>query len=136
MLYNISQAHEKLGNLQESVDYLKRFLEAEPDSDDRSTLLNKIANLEERIAKTGIKVTVDQPEAVIFVDDAEVGRSPVAGVIPLSPGAHNRDPHPRVRRARARVRRARRRAARRPPPRESQSSARGRKGNFCPQCPD
>jgi hypothetical protein len=88
LLFNIAQAHEKLGNLKESVKFLKRFLEAEPDTEDRTTLLNKVANLEARIAKTGIKVTCNIAEAKIFVDGEEVAKTPVAKVIPLDVGPH------------------------------------------------
>jgi len=88
LLFNIAQAYEKLGNLSKTVDYLKRFLEAEPDTDERTSLLNKIANLEARIAKTGIKVTCNVPEAKVYVDGKEVGKTPIAKVVPLSVGAH------------------------------------------------
>jgi tetratricopeptide (TPR) repeat protein len=88
LLFNIAQAHEKLGNLKQAVGYLKRFLEAEPDTDERTTLLNKIAVLEARIAKTGIKVSCNVPEAKVFVDGKEVGQTPIAKVIPVSTGAH------------------------------------------------
>jgi hypothetical protein len=88
LLFNIAQAYEKLGQLKKTVDYLKRFLEAEPDTDERTTLLNKIANLEARIAKTGIKVSCNVPEANVYVDGKEVGKTPIAKVVPLSAGAH------------------------------------------------
>ena len=88
LLYNIAQAHEKMGHLVKAVDYLKRYLEADPDTDERTTLLNKVANLEARIAKTGIKVTSNEAEAIIYIDGKEVGTTPVAGVIPLEVGAH------------------------------------------------
>lgn len=88
LLYNIAQAHEKMGHLVKAVDHLKRYLEADPDTDERTTLLNKVANLEARIAKTGIKVTSNEAEAIIYVDGKEVGTTPVAGVIPLEVGAH------------------------------------------------
>jgi hypothetical protein len=88
LLFNIAQAYEKLGELEKTVDYLKRFLEAEPDTDERTSLLNKIANLEARIAKTGIKVTCNVAEATVYVDGKEVGKTPIAKVVPLGPGAH------------------------------------------------
>lgn len=88
LLFNIAQAYEKLGDLEKTVDYLKRFLEAEPDTDERTSLLNKIANLEARIAKTGIKVTCNVAEATVYVDGKEVGKTPIAKVVPLSSGAH------------------------------------------------
>ncbi len=88
LLYNIAMAQEKVGELVKAVDYLKRYLEATPDNEDRTTLLAKVANLEARIAKTGIKITASEAEATVFVDGKDVGKTPVAGVIPLSVGAH------------------------------------------------
>ncbi|MFO8071829.1 MAG: PEGA domain-containing protein [Polyangia bacterium] len=88
LLYNIAQAHEKLGDLYEAVDYLKRYLEAEPDSEDRTTLLNKVANLEARIAKTGVEITCNQAEATVYVDGEEKGKTPISEVIALPVGAH------------------------------------------------
>ncbi len=88
LLYNIAMAQEKVGELEKAVDYLKRYLEATPDNEDRTILLAKVANLEARIAKTGIKITASEAEATVFVDGKDVGKTPVAGVIPLSVGAH------------------------------------------------
>jgi tetratricopeptide (TPR) repeat protein len=88
LLYNIAQAYEKLGDLYQAVDYLKRYLEAEPDSEDRTTLLNKVANLEARIAKTGVKVTCNQAEASVYVDGEKKGKTPISEVISLPVGAH------------------------------------------------
>jgi hypothetical protein len=88
LLYNIAMAQEKVGELVKAVDYLKRYLEATPDNEDRTTLLAKVANLETRIAKTGIKITASEAEATVYVDGKDIGKTPVAGVIPLSVGAH------------------------------------------------
>jgi tetratricopeptide (TPR) repeat protein len=88
LLYNIAQAWEKLGDLVKAVDYLKRYLEAEPDADERTTLLNKIATLEERLASTGIKVTCNVAEATVYVDGKEIGKTPLANVVSLAVGAH------------------------------------------------
>ena len=88
LLFNIAQAHEKMGHLEKAVEYLKRYLESDTETEDRTTLLSKVANLEGRIAKTGIEVKVNEPEASVFVDGDEVGKSPVSGVIKLSVGHH------------------------------------------------
>jgi hypothetical protein len=88
LLFNISQAWEKMGDFEKSLDFLKRYLEAEPDNEDRATLLSKAANLEARIAATGIKVTCNEAEATVFVGGKEVGKTPFATVIPLKVGAH------------------------------------------------
>ncbi len=88
LLYNIAQAYEKLGDLSKAIEYIKKFIEKEPDTDDRPVLENKIKNLEMRIASTGISVTANEADAVIYVDDKEVGMTPAKGIIPLSTGAH------------------------------------------------
>jgi hypothetical protein len=88
LLFNISQAWEKMGDLAKSLDFLKRFLEAEPDNDDRTTLLSKVANLESRIAAQGIKITCAEAEATVYVDGKDVGKTPFASVVPLPVGAH------------------------------------------------
>jgi len=88
LLYNIAQAYEKLGNLPKSVDYLKQFLKKDTQKTDTKTVQNKIANLEARIAKTGISVECSEEGAVISVDGKKVGETPISTVIPLSEGMH------------------------------------------------
>ncbi len=88
LLYNIAMAQEKVGELVKAVDYLKRYLDATPDNEDRTTLLAKVANLEVRIAKTGVKITASEAEATVYVDGKDMGKTPVSGVISLSVGAH------------------------------------------------
>ena len=88
LLFNIAQAYEKIGKLEETVDYLKRYLEAEPDAEERTSLLNKIANLEERIANTGVEIKGGEAGSKVLVDGEEVGTLPIPEVISLSVGAH------------------------------------------------
>jgi len=88
LLFNISQAYERMGDLEKALDHLKRYLEADPDTEDRPTLLTKVAFIESRIAATGIKVTCSEAEATVYVDGREVGKTPIAEVLPLAVGAH------------------------------------------------
>ena len=88
LLFNIAQAYEKLGNLPKSVDYLKQFLKKDTAKTDTKTVENKIANLEARIAKTGISVECSEADAAVSVDGTAVGSTPVTGVIPLPEGMH------------------------------------------------
>jgi tetratricopeptide (TPR) repeat protein len=88
LLFNISQAYERMGALNKAVEYLKRYLKKDPRADNRVSLESKIANLEARIANTGVVVTSNQTGATIYVDDKKVGLTPEEKVISLQPGAH------------------------------------------------
>jgi tetratricopeptide (TPR) repeat protein len=88
LLQNIAQAWEKLGNLPKAVEYFERYLKEDREADDRQSLEDKIEVLKERINATGIKVTCNEKDATIYVDDIEAGRTPVPRVIPLAVGAH------------------------------------------------
>ena len=88
LLFNISQAYERMGELTKAVEYLKRYLEKAPRADNRVSLENKIANLEIRIANTGIVVTSNQAGATVYVDNETVAITPEKKVISLQSGAH------------------------------------------------
>jgi hypothetical protein len=88
LLYNMAQAYEKLGELEKAVKSLKQYLDKEKEVDDRATLLNKVANLESRIASTGIKVDCNQDDAAIYIDGQEMGKTPLNVVIKLPVGTH------------------------------------------------
>jgi tetratricopeptide (TPR) repeat protein len=88
LLYNIAQAWEKLGDLRKSVDYLKKYLEADPNNEERTALLNKLASLQERLDKTGILIKCAEANATVYVDGKEVGKTPIAGVVKIDTGAH------------------------------------------------
>jgi hypothetical protein len=88
LLFNIAQSYEKLGNLKKSVDYFKRYVKAESDKVDTTSIKNKITNLEARIKQTGIAVTVSEEGADIYVDGEKMAASPVNGVLALDEGMH------------------------------------------------
>jgi len=88
LLYNIGQAWEKLGDLVKAVDFLKRYLEADPNNEDRTTLLNKVASLQERLDNTGVQIKCTEAGAAVYVDGKEVGKTPIAGIVNLDTGAH------------------------------------------------
>ncbi|MEK6608259.1 MAG: tetratricopeptide repeat protein [Myxococcota bacterium] len=46
LLYNIAQCHDKLGQLDETIDALRRYLEATPDASDRSSVEGWLRALE------------------------------------------------------------------------------------------
>jgi tetratricopeptide (TPR) repeat protein len=88
LLYNIAQAWEKLGDLVKAVDFLKRYLDADPNNAERTTLLNKLASLQERLDNTGVQIKCAEADASVYVDGKEVGKTPIAGIVKLDAGAH------------------------------------------------
>jgi tetratricopeptide (TPR) repeat protein len=88
LLYNIGQAWEKLGDLVKAVDYLKKYLEADPNNEERTTLLNKLASLQERLDNTGVEIKCAEANATVYVDGKEVGKTPISGITKLGAGAH------------------------------------------------
>jgi len=88
LLYNIGQAWEKLGDLVKAVDFLKRYLDADPNNAERTTLLNKLASLQERLDNTGVQIKCAEADATVYVDGKEVGKTPIPGIVKLDAGAH------------------------------------------------
>ncbi|MCP4677787.1 MAG: PEGA domain-containing protein [Deltaproteobacteria bacterium] len=88
LLYNIAQAYERLGDLPNTVKYLKLFIKADPENDDRETILKKIVNLATRIAATGIIVKVNEDGATVYIDGEDKGKTPIEGILPVDVGTH------------------------------------------------
>jgi len=86
--FNIAQCHEKLGELKKAIETYNKYIEEKPDAKDLQAVKDKVANLEERLEKTGINVDLSEEGAVIFVDDMEVATSPIEGLISVEPGSH------------------------------------------------
>ena len=89
LLYNLSQAYERLGRLTEAVDALERYLAgAAPDDRHQADARARVAALRERLARTGIVVRGAPEGAEISVDDQSWGRSPRPDAIRVEPGSH------------------------------------------------
>jgi len=88
LLFNIAQTYEKMGNVIKAIEMFKKYLAADPDTEERESLLNKIANLEARLAKTGITVNCNVDGAAIFVDKVRKGTTPSQEVITLTEATH------------------------------------------------
>lgn len=86
--FNIAQCYEKLGKLKKAIETYNKYIEEKPDAKDLQAVKDKVANLEERLEKTGINVDISEEGAVIFVDDMEVAMSPLEGLISVEPGSH------------------------------------------------
>lgn len=88
LLYNIAQAYERMGKIEEAVAQLKKYLSAAPDASDRGAVEERLKNLQERLKQTGIALSCELPGATVLVDGKEVGKTPLAGPIAVPPGSH------------------------------------------------
>lgn len=87
--YNLAQAYERLGRLQDAANALQRFVEsADPDDSSYSDATARLASLQQRLALTGVRVLGGQDGASIFVDGRDWGRLPRPDKISVSPGSH------------------------------------------------
>ena len=84
--FNLAQAYERLGRLEEASDSLKKFLDSgDPDDPMYSDANARLAALQQRLSLTGVIVKGGPDGGKIFVDDREWGRTPRPDKIPLSP---------------------------------------------------
>lgn len=89
ILFNLSQAHERLGQPVEAAQALERYLErSEPDDPHQSDARARLAALRERLGRTGIRIVGAPDGSTILVDDREWGVTPRPDPIPVEPGAH------------------------------------------------
>jgi hypothetical protein len=87
--FNLSQAYERLGRLEDAVRALQLFLDrAEPTSDHVADARARLSAMRERIARTSVRVTGGPEGATILVDDQDHGRTPRPDPIAVSPGSH------------------------------------------------
>ncbi len=89
ILYNISQAYERLGKLSEAVDALERYLrEADAADPNQSDARARLSAIRERLARTGVRIQGAPEGAAIYVDEKLWGRAPRPDPIRLEPGSH------------------------------------------------
>jgi hypothetical protein len=86
LLFNIAQALERMGKLDEAVDHLKKYLAAPGVSDTAAS--ERLKNLEERLKQTAIQLSCEVPGAAVLVDGKERGRTPISGPLAVAPGSH------------------------------------------------
>lgn len=87
--WNISQACERLGQLQEAADALELYLAgADPSDEHQADARARLAALRERLAATGILLRGGPDGAVITIDGADAGRLPRPDAIHVSAGSH------------------------------------------------
>lgn len=89
LLYNIGQCHERLQDVPASIEAYSLYLEQKPDAEDRQAVEEKIKNLEQKLADTGILLDVSEEGADIYIDGERVAVSPVEYLIRTEPGTHD-----------------------------------------------
>ena len=88
LLYNLAQIHADLGHAVEAADAYQRLL-ADPGDLDAELRREAEAALRVQRARIGrVRVTVSVEGARVFLDDVEIGASPLAEPIPVSAGEH------------------------------------------------
>jgi hypothetical protein len=87
--YNIYQAYERLGQLQDASDALQKYLSnADPDDPYYSDATARMAALQQRLQATGIRLVGGVDGASINVSGHDWGRLPRPDRIPVQPGNH------------------------------------------------
>jgi PEGA domain len=88
LLYNLAQIHADLGHAVEAADAYQRFL-ADPGDIDAELRREAEAALRVQRARIGrVRVTVSVEGARVFLDDVEIGASPLAEPLAVSAGEH------------------------------------------------
>ena len=87
--FNLSQAYERLGQLEQAMDALKKFLDSgDPDDPMYSDANARLSALQQRLALTGVVVSGGHEGGAIIVDEKDWGRTPRPDKIPVAPGGH------------------------------------------------
>jgi len=87
--FNLAQAYERLGRLQESLDAYERFLAAAPsDAEDVPAARIRAAALQQRLARTGIVLRGGPEGAAVLIDGTERARLPRPDPIAVPPGSY------------------------------------------------
>ena len=88
--YNVAQAYERLGKLNEAVAALERYIETAGSEDNQflGDARVKLASLQARLASTGVTIHGGPEGASISVDGNAWGRTPRPDRIALQPGNH------------------------------------------------
>ncbi len=87
--FNLSQAHERLGQLPEAITALERYLDsADPNDEHQADARARLSALRERLGRTSIRVVGGPEGATITIDDEDRGRTPRPDPIAIAPGSH------------------------------------------------
>lgn len=88
LLFNIGQAHERLGHIEQAIGSFRQYLEAVPDADDADVVAERIRTLQGRLDATAITLEVSEAGAHVLVDGEDRGQTPLAGPVRVTPGSH------------------------------------------------
>lgn len=87
--YNLAQAFERLGQLQEAVQAYEAYINAADDDADRmSAARARIAALRDRLSQTSIRLRGGPEGAQILIDGQDRGRLPHPDPLRVDPGSH------------------------------------------------
>jgi hypothetical protein len=87
--YNMSQAYERLGRLEEAVAALQLYLDHAAAGDEHlADARARQSQLRERIAQTSVRITGGPEGATILVDGEDRGRTPRPDPLTVAAGSH------------------------------------------------
>jgi hypothetical protein len=87
--FNLSQAYERMGQLENAIQALETFLNSgDPDDPTYSDANARLLALRQRLASTGVVVNGGADGGQILVDDKDWGRTPRPDKITVAPGNH------------------------------------------------
>jgi hypothetical protein len=87
--YNLSQAYERMGQLENAINALKQFVESgDPEDPTYSDANARLVALQQRLSSTGVFVQGGAEGGSILVDDQDWGRTPRPDKITTPPGNH------------------------------------------------
>src|SRR5687768_14776082 len=87
--FNLSQAYERMGQLENAIHALETFLDSgDPDDPTYSDANARLVALRQRLESTGVVVKGGAEGGLILVDDKDWGRTPRPDKIAVAPGGH------------------------------------------------
>ena len=87
--YNLAQAYERLGQLDEAVAAYRVYVDQTPGDDERARNARaRIASLEQRVSQTGIVMTGGVEGAQVLIDGEDRGRLPHPDPFRVEAGSH------------------------------------------------
>jgi hypothetical protein len=87
--FNLSQAYERLGRLEEAATALQRYVDGTTPDDARlADARARLAAIRERISHTAIRLEGGPEGAVLLIDGEDQGRLPRRDPLPVSSGNH------------------------------------------------
>ncbi|MCB9593834.1 MAG: tetratricopeptide repeat protein [Sandaracinaceae bacterium] len=87
--YNLAQAYERLGQLDQAVTAYRIYIDHTPGDDQRATNARaRIASLEQRVGQTSITLTGGVQGAHVVIDGSDRGLLPRPDAFHVDPGSH------------------------------------------------